>query len=88
MEDPGINWRGSWVLALLWVPTGLLAQAAVRFSSKPGAWLPTTLMAVDLGFRRHFGPVLALSCRLLWRLRYRRVAWAAGVGLGVATVVV
>ena len=29
---------------------------------------------------------LALGCRRLWRLRYKRAAWLAGIGLGAATV--
>ena len=32
------------------------------------------------------GLPLALGCRRLWCLGYRRAAWTAGVGLGVLTV--
>ncbi|MCY4318608.1 MAG: hypothetical protein OXE76_05325 [Alphaproteobacteria bacterium] len=32
------------------------------------------------------GLPLALGCRRLWRLGYRRAAWAASIGLGVLTV--
>ncbi len=32
------------------------------------------------------GLPLALGCRRLWRLGYRRGAWIAGVALGAATV--
>ena len=34
------------------------------------------------------GLPLALGCRRLWRLGYRRGAWIAGVALGAATVAV
>ena len=32
------------------------------------------------------GLPLALGCRRLWRLGYRRGAWMAGIGLGAVTV--
>ena len=32
------------------------------------------------------GLPLALGCRRLWRLSYRRAAWLAGLGLGAVTV--
>ena len=32
------------------------------------------------------GLPLALGCRRLWRLGYRRTAWTAAVGLGAVTV--
>ena len=32
------------------------------------------------------GLPLALGCRRLWRLGYRRAAWTAGTGLGAVTV--
>ena len=32
------------------------------------------------------GLPLAVGCRRLWRLGYRRTAWTAGVGLGAVTV--
>ena len=32
------------------------------------------------------GLPLPLGCRRLWRLGYRRAAWAAGVGLGALTI--
>ena len=32
------------------------------------------------------GVPLALGCRRLWRLGYRRAAWATGTGLGVVTI--
>ena len=32
------------------------------------------------------GLPLAVGCRRLWRLGYRRTAWGAGVGLGGVTI--
>ena len=84
-----IGRHGFWPLALLWLPAGIAAQAAVRFGSShaafgvPGEWIAAlgSLAAVA-----PCGVPLALGCRRLWRLGYRRAAWAAGVGLGAVTV--
>ena len=85
-------WHGFWPLAVLWLPVGIAAQAAVRFvpagglPGDPYPW-PEALAAV-----RSLLPVapcglpLALGCRRIWRLRYRRAAWLVGIGLGGATV--
>ena len=40
----------------------------------------------SIAFLAPCGLPLALGCRRLWRLRYRRAAWTAGIGLGAATV--
>lgn len=44
------------------------------------------MMAVSLGPVAPCGLPLALGCRRLWRLGYRRTAWTTGVALGVLTV--
>lgn len=84
-----------WVLALLWLPAGVVAQAAVRFL--PGHGLPESggmVPAMLLMSAGSLVPVavcglpLALGCRRLWRLGYRRAAWMAGTGLGAVTVAV
>ena len=50
-------------------------------------WLATVpMMAVSLLPVAACGLPLALGCRRLWRLGYRRGAWMAGIGLGAATV--
>ena len=87
MDDAGRPWRFR-LLALLWLPAGLVLQAAVRFggSAEP-LMLPTMLMAAgSLVFVAPCGLPLALGCRRLWRLGYRRAAWGWGVGLGAVTI--
>ena len=86
------RWR-FWALALLWLPAGLVAQAVVRFgthfgpAAEPGMWLATVpMMAGSLVPVAPCGLPLALGCRWLWRLGYRRGAWLAGVVLGAVTV--
>lgn len=88
MERRGwIGRHGFWPLALLWLPAGIVAQAAVRFGdasfADPGALLAAlgSLAPVAL-----CGLPLALGCRSLQRLGYRRAAWAVGIGLGIPTV--
>ena len=53
----------------------------------PGPWLAAMAMeGLSLAPLVPCGLPLALGCRRLWRLGYRRGAWIAGVGLGAATV--
>ena len=92
----GLNRKGRWrfwALALLWLPAGVVVQAIVRFGvdsgppAEPGAWLATMpMMAVSLLPVAPCGLPLALGCRRLWWLGYRRAAWMAGIGLGAVTV--
>ena len=94
MEERGwIARNGFWLLALLWLPAGVAAQAAVRFLPEaggvpePGMWSASAIMAMSsLAVLAPCGLPLALGCRRLWRVRYRRVAWLAGIGLGAVTV--
>ena len=86
------RWR-FWVLALLWLPAGLVVQAIVRFgadagpSAEPGTWLAAVPMMLGSLVRvAPCGLPLALGCRRLWWLGYRRGAWVAGTVLGAATV--
>ena len=44
------------------------------------------MSAGSLVFVAPCGLPLALGCRRVWRLGYRRAAWAAGIGLGAVTV--
>ena len=94
MENWGfVERRGFWLLALLWLPVGVVATAVFRFApeagpaAEPGIWLPMLLMSVpSLVVIAPCGLPLALGCRRLWQQGYRRAAWAAGVGLGAVTV--
>ncbi len=83
MRQAGRQWRfGFWALAFLWLPAGLVAGAALRFGIEP-----TTFMVMEsLIPVIPCGLPLALGCRRLWRLGYHRVAWTAGLVLGVVTV--
>ena len=94
MEDRGLfNRRGFWALALLWLPAGVVAQALVRFLPETGthadaglspAMLP--MLAGSLVLVAPCGLPLALGCRRVWRLGYRRGAGWAWIGLGAVTV--
>ena len=73
METRGfIRRRGFWLLALLWLPAGVMATAAVRFgpgtgSVPPGMWVMAMLMSGGgLVFVAPCGLPLALGCRRLW----------------------
>ena len=80
-----IGRTGFWALALLWLPAGVVAQAAVRFG--PGS--AAAAMATETGSLVPLVPCglpLAAGCRLIWGLGYRRSAWLAGAGLGALTV--
>ncbi len=78
-----------WLLALLWLPAGLIGQAAIRFTASSGLFSGSGEMFAALGSLVPIAPCglpLALGCRCLWRLGYRRAAWATGVGLGTLTM--
>ena len=92
-ERRWISRNGFWLLALLWLPAGVVAQAAVRFlpeaagSPDPGMWLTSAVMSLaSLAVLVPCGLPLALGCRQLWRLQFRRAAWLAGIVLGAVTV--
>ena len=85
MEERNLFGRtGFWVLALLWLPTAIMVMAAARFGPESvisamatGAWSAVPVVPCGLP--------LALGCRLIWRLGYRRAAWFAGACLGTVT---
>lgn len=84
--------RGFWPLALLWLPAAVVVQAAVRFlpessgAPEAGMWMMAAIMsASSLIVLAPCGLPLALGCRRLWRLGYRRVAWWLGISLGALT---
>ncbi|MDE3260780.1 MAG: hypothetical protein OYL41_02235 [Acidobacteriota bacterium] len=81
--------HGFWPLALLWLPAGVVAQAAARFGSLAVAFADAgEAMAAlwALAVTVPCGLPLALGCRRLRRLGYRRGARAAGAGLGALTI--
>ena len=64
----------------------MAGQAAVRFGGSAGAFANPGGAVAALGSLLLLAPGgLALGCRRLWRLGYRRAAGAAGIGLGVLT---
>ena len=79
-----------WAAALLWLPAGVVASAAIRFGPaavSPGELLTAMAMAASsLIVASVCGLPLALACRRLGRLGHPRVAWIGGAALGVATV--
>ena len=80
---------GFWPLALLWLPTGVVAQAAVRLGPSTVAFADSGEALAALGSLAVAVPCglpLALGCRRLRRLGYRRAGWAVGIVLGVLTV--
>ena len=81
-----------WAVALLWLPAGVVATAAVRFLPRhglPGAGgMAPAMLLMSVGSLMPVavcGLPLALGCRRLWRLGYRRAARMAGTGLGAVT---
>ena len=87
--------RGFWPLALLWLPVGVVTTTAFRFmpemmpSEMTGMWLPMVMTAApSLIVVAPCGLPLALACRRLWWLGFRRAAWGVGAGLGAITVAV
>ncbi len=80
---------GFWPLALLWLPTGIVALTVIRFGASGVAFADAEeAMAalVSLAVTASCGLPLALGCSSLSRVCCRRAAWAAGIGLGVLTV--
>ena len=82
-----------WLLALLWLPAGVMAAAALRLPLEEGLAVdfgigpaPALTAAGSLVLIAPGGLPLALACRRLWRLGYRRGAWWAGIALGAVTV--
>ena len=94
MDDRGVIAGGRfWLLALLWLPAGVMAAAALRRPLEEGLVAdigigPATALtaAGSLVLIAPCGLPLALACRRLWRLGYRRGAWWAGIALGAVTV--
>ena len=69
-----------------------MLQALFRFfPSEGGGWTPEFFLMAGVMMVQSLIPVavcglpLALACRRIWRLDYRRAAWSLGVGLGAVT---
>ena len=85
--------RPVWAPALLWLPAGVVAQALVRLGpetrAQAGAGLLEAMLPMLAGSLILVAPCglpLALGCRRVWRLGYRRGAGWAWIGLGAVTV--
>ena len=74
---------GFWAPALLWLPFGVFVTAAVLFWTAPEAWTP--MFPESAASLAPCGLPLALACRQIWRLGWRRAAWATWAGLGAVT---
>ena len=74
---------GFWALALLWLPLGVFVTAAVLFWTAPEAWTP--MLPESAASLAPCGLPLALACRQIWRLGWRRAAWTTWAGLGAVT---
>ena len=79
----GIKRSGFWLVALLWLPFGVFVTAAVHFWTASEGWTPMLLSSAAT--LAPCGLPLALACRRLWWLGWRRAAWAMGVVLGGVT---
>ena len=77
---------GFWIPALLWLPAGVVTSVVVRFGAEPAKWASMPMAMSSLVPVAPCGLPLALACRRLWRLGYRRVAWTVGTVLGAFTV--
>ena len=70
------------LLALLWLPAGVVASALIRGMGVP----PEPQALLSLFAVAPAGLPLALACRRLHRKGFRIIAWAAMAVLAVATV--
>ncbi len=78
-----------WPLALLWLPVGVVAQAAVRFPPERYSAADPAMLAeaaASLAVLVPCGLPLSLACRRLWRIGYRRSALWTWVALGTVSV--
>ena len=76
---------GFWLAALLWLPVGIALTGGVQ--SVAGFGTAMTLEGAGwLVLLALCGLPLAVGCRRLRQLGYRRVAWIAGAAIGAVTV--
>ena len=73
--------------ALLWLPAGLVLQAAIRFGSMPLHPADLLTAAMSLLICAPLGLPLPLACRWLSRKGYPRAAWITMIVLGLMTVI-
>ena len=81
--------HGFWPLALLRLPAGIAAQAAVRFGPSVAGFAGSGEALAAAGSLAVAAPCnlpLAIASRRLRRLRHRRTAWIAGTAFGALTV--
>ena len=80
---------GFWLLALSWLPGGIVVQTGLGFGPSSVSFVDSGEALAALGSLAVAAPCglpLALGCRRLRRLGYRRGTWTVGIALGAVTV--
>ena len=79
---------GFYLAALLWLPAGLVLQAAIRLGGVPLHPADLVPAAMSLLICAPLGLPLPLACRWLGRMGYPRAAWITMIVFGLLTVIV
>ena len=76
-----------WLLALLWLPAGLVLFAALQ-GAVPPLPMMTPEQALMFAITSPCGLFLFCGCRWLHRLGWRRTAWGLGIALAPLSALV